>query len=529
MATRTSCCYSPWQKLPDAEKKSTAMYRLLFLTALCATLSTYSRAKAATDLHAAHHADTFEAGLASLYGFDEVQAQRFFAQGADEGCAMCHWGIAYAAVRLAAFYQPPDDVLPRGYDALLQAEALAAQHGCTLVQNGLLLATRAYYHRWLAHPAVPTEPLGAYVDLMRRVYRQFAADPDVATLFATGLLSVVNPSCHQPQTGFFAETAEIFAVLEPALAQHPEHIGLHHIYIHAREASTHPERALPSAYALPRLAPRLGHLVHMPSHIFARLGMYEDAAQANRDAIAVDLRARADGADHTVYTTVLTLHNYHFLWSMLSLRGKYDAALDVAREVRQWVAELALPANMWRDILLSFEMLTHIEMERWHEARQTTLPPQAGSYLEAITGLGHGLAALHADDAPAYQNARETLQAHLRQSTSMTPRAGDIRIAAILLDAEAARLSQRWDDAWAAYRQAISYEDAIPYQEPWPWQVPVRNYLARALIDCGAFEDAVQACDEELAKHPRAPKTTRLLAEALQASGNPRMHTLPGR
>ena len=507
------------------------MNRLFILTALCALIGVSGNVEAATNLHPANHLDVFEAGLDSLYGFNEAQADRLFERGAQEGCVMCHWGIAYAAARLAIFYQAPH-LLSRGSGALSQAEIIATHRGCTPVQSGLLLATRAIYKQLLATPPESGQQMMAladYVDVMRCVHRQFTADPDIATLFATGLLSTTNTSCHHAQTIFLNKSAEIFTVLEPALSQHPNHIGLHHIYIHARELSSHPERALPSAYALPKLAPELGHLVHMPSHIFARLGMYDDAAHANRDAIAVDMRTREDGADHTVYTTQLTLHNYHFLWSMLSLCGEYDAALEIAREVKHVVSELAVPAGSWRDTLLSFDMLSHIEMQRWSEARDTATPPQAGYLLDSLTYLGHGLAALYIGDLPSYRCAREALQSHVRQCTIMTPGATEIYIAESLLEAEGWRLHERWADALAAYHRAISYEDAIGYREPWPWQLPIRNYLAQALIARGAFQEAVDVCEEELAKHPRAPKTTRLLAEALRALRNPRWHTLPGR
>ena len=502
------------------------MPRTICMATLVMILGAAPYAAAATRLHSSEHAATFEAGLASLYGYNEAQAERFFAQGAEEGCVMCHWGMAYAVARLAETYVDTT-FLDRGHAALLQAEALAADHGCTPLQGGLILATRAYYQRVFTgqHAKAITD----HVDTLRCLHRQFNSDPDIATLFAIGLLVASNASCHNPQTGFFEEDAEVLCVLEHALRQHPDHIGLHHLYIHAREVSNHPERALPSAYALPRLAPTLGHLVHMPSHIFARLGMYDDAVHANRDAIALDLELLQEDADHTLYRSLFTLHNYHFLWSMLSLRGEYENALNVAREVQSQVKAFALAPGLWRDILLSFEMLAHIEAEHWHEASQTRVPDDAGYYLEAISHLGHGLAAIHRGGRSARETAKSALRSHRRQSTGTTPFAKNIHVAAELLDAESLRADGRWLDAFAAYQTAVTVEDSMGYQEPWPWQLPARNYLANALTTYGAYEEAVRVCDEELAKHPRAPRTVRLLAEALQALGDPRMHTLPGR
>jgi tetratricopeptide (TPR) repeat protein len=271
----------------------------------------------------------FDQGLRLTYGFNHVEAVRSFERAIelDPDCAMCHWGIAYGVgpninLPMAA------EVEPRALAAIRRAAELKGR--ATPGERALIEAMAVRFGEPAG--AARAERDAAYADAMRKVAARFPADIDAQTLFADAMLNL-RPWNQwtrdgKPQPG----TLELVGVLERALERQPAHAGACHFYIHAIEASETPERALPCAERLPRLMPGAGHVVHMPAHVYLRVGQYERAVRANIAAVEADNRYfAAHKATPGVYPMFYAPHNIHFLWSAYLLSGQSGKALTAAR------------------------------------------------------------------------------------------------------------------------------------------------------------------------------------------------------
>jgi tetratricopeptide (TPR) repeat protein len=271
----------------------------------------------------------FDQGLTLVYGFNHQEAIRSFQAAADldPKCSMAYWGIALA-------YGPninapmPDDAIPKAYAALQKAIELAS--GVSKKEQAYI---RALSKRYVAKPIKDRSKLDrAFADAMREVVKQFPDDLDAATLFAEALMDTTPWDYWTKEGKPKAQTKEIVAALERVLKHDPNHPGANHYYIHAVEASPNPERGLAAAHRLGDIAPGAGHLVHMPSHIYLRVGYYHEASLANERAIAADqsyiVQCRAQG----FYPTLYASHNMHFLAYTTSLEGRSAASLRAARQ-----------------------------------------------------------------------------------------------------------------------------------------------------------------------------------------------------
>ena len=174
----------------------------------------------------------------------------------------------------------------------------------------------------------------AYAAAMRTVWQQAPDDPDAGTLFAEALMDLRPWDLWAPDGRPYPGTEELVATLEAILARVPDHPGACHYYIHAVEASQKPERALGCAERLPALMPGAGHLVHMPAHIYIRVGKYHESAERNMHAAHVDREYLAGRVLNGDYADGYYAHNLHFLWASLAMEGRHAEALKVARELK---------------------------------------------------------------------------------------------------------------------------------------------------------------------------------------------------
>ena len=302
----------------------------------------------------------FDQGLIIDFASNHAESVRSFraAQTLDPECAMCYWGEALAL-------GPNINVTSNGTVVMADDErrqAAAAIERAVALRDGVSEQERDYIDalatRYNGDVATPRTPLDeAYVDAMRSLHDKYPDDDDTATLFAEAMMNTmpwdywVDPEEPKPLT------VEVLRVLETVLARSPTHPMAIHLYIHAVEASSSPERAETPADTLGNLVPGAGHLVHMPSHIYWRVGRYDDASEANVLAAAVDEAYIAACNAQGFYPAAYYPHNIHFLWAASSMEGRSQVAIDAARRVAAVVQSVDLDAVPGSEFFLTIPLL----------------------------------------------------------------------------------------------------------------------------------------------------------------------------
>lgn len=485
-------------------------------------LGSYHRSVATTRPEAQSY---FDQGLRLYWAFNHDEAYRSFAKAAqlDPGCTMCFWG---AALTLGPNYNMPmmPDRTRPAWDALQRARSLALT--APPVERALVDALATRY-------AGPT-PVGedaadrynrAYADAMRGVAKQFPSDSDVQALHAEASM-VLNPwKLWAPDGTPAPGTNEIVATLERVLARDGMHPGANHLYIHAVEASPTPSKAIPVADRVATMMPNAGHLVHMPSHIYQRVGLYEDAAAANRRAIAADARyaeAIAPRRPPGVYEMYMG-HNHQFLAFADSMQGKSAEGIAAARQGGRVSPELAaaMPA------VELFAALPVVTMLRFGKLDDVLAAPPPDPDYRTASGLAHharGMALVAQGRSAEAQRELDALTAITRalppDHPAMLNKATDVlAIAGLVLDGKLAE--KRGDTALGISRleEAVRREDALSYDEPPNWWYPTRHVLGAMQLAAGHAREAEAVYRADLTKQPENGWALSGLAMSLDAQG----------
>jgi tetratricopeptide (TPR) repeat protein len=480
-------------------------------------LGTYHRAVTTTSPEAQAY---FDQGLRLLYAFNLEEAQRSFeaAAQADPKCGMCFWGAAMSLgphINLAAL----PDRTKAGHEAAQKAAARTA--GASPVEKALIAAvTRRFADPPPSDPAVQARFDKDYADAMRDVARQFPDDLDAAALFAEAMMDLrpwdlwTNDGKPQPGTG------EILATLERVLAKDPSHPGANHYYIHALEASPHPEKALAAADRIAGLIPGAAHIVHMPSHIYARVGRWEDASEANRKAIAVD-RSYLEKSGPLGFYFMYTAHNYQFLWSTALMEGRSAEALENARAMVAQVPVEMLHQMPGFDFAFGYPIWTLVRFQRWNDVLNEPAPPEGFPYAEGIWHAARGLAFTglgRLDEAAAEHQKLEALAAAtpLEAIEGLSSARSLLAIAEGLLAGRMAAQKGQIDEAVIHLQNAVETEDNLRYNEPPDWYYPVRQELGAVLQAAGRPAEAQKVWEEDLKRHPHNGWSLNGLAESLR-------------
>lgn len=464
----------------------------------------------------------FDQGLALAYGFNHAQAIAAFTEATrlDPRCAMAWWGIAFCYGPNINI--PMDSTAERpAWEAMQAALALAA--GVSEAEHAYILALSRRY----ADPDDPRRPAraamdSAYARAMREVWKRYPADADAGALFAEALMDL-NPWNFWSLDGKAAPgTEEIVATLEAVLALAPDHPGANHFYIHAVEASRTPGRATAAAERLGGLVPDAGHLVHMPAHIWNRIGRYADSEAANVRAARVDSLYLATHKPAGVYPMMYVPHNVHFIWSAASYAGRREAALDAARRVVSLV-----PLEMVRQMPpLEFVpptvLYTMVRFGLWTEILAEPAPPAELRFTRGIWHWARGLAFVGTGRIAQARIERDSAQAIAAATppeamVSFNSSAALLRIATHTLNGEIAARRGRVDESIRHFRAAIAEEAVLHYDEPPGWFLPVRQQLGAVLVAAGRFAEAETAYREDLEANPETGWSLFGLAKCLRA------------
>jgi len=462
----------------------------------------------------------FDQGLRLIWAFNHDEATRAFQAAArlDPNCAMAWWGIALAA---GPNYNDPGDRERdrRAYDALQKAQAAAAT-----VSEPERAYIDALAKRYTKEPPADRKALDiAYADAMRAVAHRYPDDLDAATLFAESLMDLrpwdLWTNDGQPQPG----TEEIVTTLEAVLMRAPNHPGANHYYIHAVEASKQPERGVAAADRLKALVPGAGHLVHMPSHIYMRVGRYDDAVQANVRAVAADRAYIATAKPEGMYPMMYYPHNLDFLWAAASMEGRSADALRAAREVAAQVTPAM--ARQMPDVegVLAAPLFAEARFGKWEEILQEPAFPDDLPYASGSWHYARGLALMHTGRAADAARELEALES-IAAATPPQRIIGQVNTVKNVLtlgshvfagELAAARGQKR--DAIRHLEEAVRMQDNLRYMEPPPWYFPVRQSLGAVLLKAGRAAEAEAVYRADLQRNPENGWSLYGLAQSLRA------------
>lgn len=462
----------------------------------------------------------FDQGMRYLWAFNHDESTRSFAHAAllDPQCAMCFWGVA---LTVGPNYNMPMMAQPRAkvaWEALQQAQRSAGE--ATPVEQALIGALIRRYPN--AEPldsskAVPV--LKSYADAMSGVAARFPDDLDVQTLYAEALMNLNAWKLWRLDGAPAPGTLQIVATLERVLAKDPLHPGANHYYIHAMEASPHPEAALASALRMRGMMPAAGHLEHMPAHILERLGHYETAAEANRKGVAADVAYFAKTRPPDYYAGY-TAHNYQFLAFSDAMEGRRNEALAAVHQSRAMLPDevlLQMPGMDW-DVAETYQV--QVRFGLWD---QILAEPAPNPKLLAMTG-----AYLYARSCALAAKGRvpeaKVALASLQQFAVSVPTQADagnnalhdvMGVAVPVAEARLAIAEKRSSDAIAALHRAVDAEDRLAYAEPADWFFPVRHLLGAVLLSAHQPAAAEAVYREDLHRHPDNGWALYGLAQAL--------------
>jgi tetratricopeptide (TPR) repeat protein len=483
------------------------------------------------DLGKWHHAITtaspeaqryFDQGLNLTYGFNHAQAIVAFEEAArlDPDCAMAYWGKALA---LGPNINLPMDSTAEApaWEALQQAVTLApkASEGERAYIEAL---AKRYGDPKDAHRPSRAAMDSAYASAMREVWQRHPNDPDAGTLFAEAMLDLSPWNQWGPDGKALPGTDEIVATLESVLKMSPGCPGANHYYIHAVEASRHPERAVPAAERLGNMVPDAGHLVHMPGHIWHRIGRYAESEDVNVRAARVDSIYVATQKPEGMYPMMYYPHNVHFIWSSACFDGHSAAAIQAARRLEtMWSVEMVrqMPPI---EFVCPTTLYTFVRFGRWDEVLNQPAPPAELRYTTGMWHYARGLAFAATGRLPDAVAERESLAAIAATTPPEAPvgfnsGAAILSVAQHVLAGEIAAKQGGTDEAVKELREGVKQEDALHYDEPPDWYLPVRQNLGAVLLAAGRAAEAETVYREDLEHYRENGWSLFGLAKCLRA------------
>lgn len=464
----------------------------------------------------------FIQGLRFYYGFNHGAAIRSFEEAArlDPKCAMAHWGIALASGPHINFPMVPPPAAELAWKELQLAQENIEK--TSPVERALIEALSRRYANPQPEDRKPLDQ--AYADAMRDVWKKFPTDTDVGVLFAEAMMDLRPWDQWTPEGEPNPGTDEILATLDAVLKLNSKHPFANHLYIHAVEASPHPERAIVAADRLRTLQPGLAHNVHMPSHIDIRCGLWQKAVDTNLKAIAADERYRKIAGPPKGFINVYVAHNRHMLAYAAMMTGQRQLAM---KHIRAMVANL--PADFLKENALQAEGFVAMPMEvmvrfgRWDEILAE--PDNYADYMAATRAFHYAARAIAYAAKGDTQNARKEQAIFLEKAKLVpkeetfgnNPAEAILALATRMVEGEILVREDKLDAGITELEEAIKLEDALHYDEPPAWLIPVRHSLGATLMKAGKFPEAEQVYREDLKRLPENGWALYGLAESLQA------------
>ena len=444
----------------------------------------------------------FNQGLRLTYAFNHAEAHRSFMEASrlDPTSAMTYWGQAYALGPNINDPLPLEDRKIKTNEAMAKAKSLASD--ATPKEKALINALTTRYSEDLTKDVAELNV--TYMNAMAKVLEQFPEDAEIQVLYAAAVMNTVpwnywdengNPSPNIP---------EAKAALEKAMELNPNNPGAHHYYIHMVELPK-PDLGVASADKLGSLMPAAGHIVHMPSHIYIRVGRYLDAVEANQAAILADEDYISQCYSQGLYPLGYYPHNIHFLWSAASLLGDSEIAIDAAKKTAEKVPVGEFITMPFLQDFASTPMLAYTRFGKWNEILTIPAPNPEIKHLNLIRHYARGMAFIRKGNGKEAQEELDAIAALKNDpelenlvATAHNPSINSANIAYEVVAGELAALNGDVSKAIGHLKNAVKFEDGLTYTEPAAWHIPTRQNLGAILMKAEKYEEAEKIYREDL-------------------------------
>ena len=466
----------------------------------------------------------FNQGLSLTYAFNHSEALRSFKEAArlDPNNAMAYWGWALVLGPNLNLPMMPD-VVTQAYQAIQKAVALKDR--VSERERGYI---EAMAKRYTDQPGADRNSFDmAYADAMAKLVERYPDDIDAATLYAAALMNLSPWDYWNLDGSPKGNTEEILNTLQSVVDRNPRHAGALHYYIHVVELR-HPERGEQHADMLAGLMPGAGHLVHMPSHIYMRVGRFSDSYEANRRAVVADENYITQCRSQGIYPLNYYPHNIHFMaWSAMLL-GNPDKALDAARKIVDKVPpELSSNKNVWAlyETFLSQPMFVMVRFGMWEQMLSEPKPNVASEFMTGIWHYGRAIAYIHTNRMSEARRELQPLSAALKAMSDVEHYIGFstaktlLTIAHEVVQGELAYADGNTLLGLAHLERAVRLEDGLRYNEPPDWYFPVRHFLGAMLLDAGRPSEAEVVYAADLRRNPENGYSLFGLKLALEKQG----------
>jgi tetratricopeptide (TPR) repeat protein len=450
----------------------------------------------------------FNQGVALAYGFNHAEAYRSFKEVSrlDTNCAMAYWGMAI--VLGPNINAPMDDVdVPTAYEAVQKAQALIDNE--SEKEKDFIYALSKRYANNSSNERSALDSV--YSNGMRKLSKKYPDDLHAATMFAESLMDL-HPWDYWLKDGTSQPwTREILSVLESVIQRDPEHMGANHFYIHAVEASKDPTRGIPSAEKLAYVAPGAGHLVHMPAHIYIRVGKYHEGSIANKKAIESDEEYLSQCFQQGLYPLAYYPHNYHFLWATATLEGDSRTALDAAISTSQKPPDSLLNACGYQTLqhYAVIRLYAYVTFGKWDKILKEEKPAEERLYPRGVWHYARGMAFTakgklgQAEKELAELNLlRDNKQVNDLAIWGINSAGHLLKVAYEVLSGEIAAKKKDYSLAIKHLKKGVKLENNLRYDEPPTWFYPVRQNLGAVLIEVGKYAEAEKVYREDLEEIP---------------------------
>ena len=471
----------------------------------------------------------FDQGLVLAFAFNHAESIRSFkaAQKLDPSCAMCFWGEALA---LGPNINVNSDgkviMAPQNRLAAFKAinTAIALSKSASTKEQAYISALATRYD---GNPDTNREPLDiAYANAMEILADRYPEDDDAASLFAEALMNTMPWNYWAEDGDPKPDTVKVIDRLESVLEKNQNHPLAIHLYIHAVEASSDPARAEGPADRLAKLVPGAGHLVHMPAHIYWRVGRYHDASLANIQAAKVDEEYIAQCNAQGFYPALYYPHNVHFLWAASTMEGRSKLSIDSALKVSKYVRVEQIKQIPFLEFFHTIPLLSYVRFAKWDKILSYEKPIEDFKFSLGIYHYARSIAFASKGDVKKAKFEQEKILP-LKDSPEIKViiKAGQpsdklLEIANHLAMGQIAMVNSNLDASIMHFKMAVETQDALPYREPEFWYYPTRQSLGHALMLNKNFKEAVSVFNQDLKDYPRNGWSYYGLYKAYKALGN---------